>query len=66
MEYARESLEVDEALEYLREMTVDPKIRKAEAEAAFENLFSEPTDQYLANLVDTFQEDWEYACAVSF
>ena len=64
--YVRGSLDVDEALKYLRELTLDPKIQKAEAEAAYENLFSEPADQYWSNRVDSFQEDWEYECAVSF
>lgn len=58
-EYVRESLDVDEALKYLGELTVDPKIRKVEAEAAYENLFSEPADQYLASLVDDFQTEWQ-------
>ena len=59
MEYVRESLDVDEALTYLGELTVDPKIRIAEAEETYANLFSEPADQYLANLADDFQIEWQ-------
>ena len=66
MEYVRESLDVDEALAYLGELTIDPKIRDAEAALAYDDLFSEPADQYLANMVDTFWTDWEYECVVAF
>jgi len=53
---------VDKALEFHSEESIDPAEGATIAREAYENLFSEPADQYLANMVDTFLVDWEYEC----
>ena len=58
--YVRKSLHVDRALEFLGEESIDPAEGAVLAREAYKNLFSEPADQYLTNMVDTFLTDWEY------
>lgn len=58
--YVRKSLYVDRALGFLGEESIDPAEGDVLAREAYKNLFSEPADQYLTNMVDTFLTDWEY------
>ena len=58
--YVRKSLYVDRALVFLGEESIDPAEGAVLAREAYKNLFSEPADQYLTNMVDTFLTDWEY------
>ena len=60
--YVRKSLHVDRALEFFGEESIDPAEGAVLAREAYENLFSEPADQYLVNMVDIFRTDWEYEC----
>jgi hypothetical protein len=53
---------VDRALEFFGEESIDPAEGAVLAREAYENLFSEPADQYLVNMVDIFRTDWEYEC----
>ena len=57
-QYVLESLDVDDALEFFGEESIDPAEGAALAREAYENLFSEPAGDYLTNLVDAFQTAW--------
>ena len=61
-QYVLESLDVDDALEFFGEESIDPAEGAARAQEAYENLFSELAGEYLTSLVDAFQVDWEYEC----
>lgn len=57
-QYVLESLDVDDALEFFGEETIDPADGATMAQEAYENLFSEPAEEYLASLVDTFDAEY--------
>lgn len=58
-QYVLESLDVDDALEFFGEETIDPAENTFRAQEAYENLFSESAGDYLTNLVSSFVVDWE-------
>lgn len=60
--YVWKSLYVDRALEFLGEESFDPAENAERAMEAYENLFSEPMGDYLTNLVNEFQTNWQYEC----
>ena len=50
---------MDDALEFFGEESIDPAEGAAMAREAYENLFSEPADRYLSNLLNDFQVGWQ-------
>ena len=54
-QYVLESLDVDDALEFFGEESIDPTEGASVAREAYENLFSGPMVDYLSGLVDTYQ-----------
>ena len=58
-QYVLESLDVDDALEFFGEESIDPEEGGVMAREAYEKLFSEPTGEYLASLLDAYQAAWE-------
>lgn len=61
-QYVLESLDVDDVLEFFGEESIDPDEGGSMAREAYENLFSEPAGDYLTNLVNEFQTNWQYEC----
>ena len=57
-QYVLESLDVDDALEFFGEESLDPAEGTAMAREAYENLFSEPMGDYLTNLINLFDVNW--------
>ena len=55
--YVRKSLHVDRALEFFSEESIDPAEGVAIAREAYENLFSEPMEDYLTIIVNSFNNE---------
>ena len=53
-QYVLESLDVDDALAFFGEESIDPAEGAALAREAYDNLFSEHTGGYLTSLLDAY------------